>query len=118
MRRQEGLSMLAFLTGAVILIFVALFGFKVGPAYVDYYTIQRQLKIIVNEPEASTGQRRAIENAFDRRAAVENITVIQGKDLEISKDGDRVVISADYSVRVPLVGNMNACMEFSASSAR
>lgn len=118
MRRQEGLSMLAFLVGAVILVFVALFGFKVGPAYVDYYTIQRQVKIIVNDPEASTGQRKAIENAFDRRAVVENITVLQGKDLEITKDGDRVVIGADYTVRVPLVGNMSACMDFNVSSAK
>jgi hypothetical protein len=60
--------------------------------------------------------RRTVENAFDRRAVVENITAISAKDLEITKDGDKVVLSVDYSVKVPLVKNLNACMDFSVSS--
>ena len=64
----------------------------------------------------SATDRRAVENAFDRRAVVENITAISPKDLEITKDGDRVILSVEYSVKVPLVGNLSALMDFNASS--
>ena len=102
MRAQRGLTLTGFLVTAVILVFGALLFFKIGPAYMEYYTIQKQIRIVANEVGAA--DRRAVENAFDRRADVENITAITGKDLEITKDGDGVVIVAEYAVKVPLVG--------------
>jgi hypothetical protein len=114
MRRQYGLTMTGFLVTAVILVFAALLGFKIVPAYMEYYTIQRQIKLVANEVSAT--DRRAIENAFDRRATVENITAISAKDLEITKDGDKVILSVEYSVKVPLVANLSALMDFKATS--
>jgi hypothetical protein len=116
MREQRGLTLTGFLVTAVILVFVALLGFKIGPAYMEFYTIQKQIKIVANE--VATADRRAVENAFDRRANVENITAITGKDLEITKEGDGIVVSAEYAVKVPLVGNLSACMDFRASSSK
>jgi len=116
MRAQRGVTLTGFLVTAVILVFAALLGFKIGPAYMEYYTIQKQIRIVANEVGAA--DRRAVENAFDRRANVENITAITGKDLEITKDGDGVIITAEYSVKVPLVGNLSACMDFRAGSDR
>lgn len=116
MREQRGLTLTGFLVTAVILVFVALLVFKIGPAYMEFYTIQKQITIVANE--VSTPDRRAVENAFDRRADIENITAITGKDLEITKEGDGIVVSAEYSVKVPLVGNLSACMDFRASSAK
>jgi hypothetical protein len=114
MREQRGLTMTGFLVTAVILIIVALLGFKIAPPYMEYYTIQKQIKIVANE--VGSPDRRAVENAFDRRANVENINAITGKDLEITKDGDKIIVSAEYAVKVPLVGNLSAYMDFKASS--
>ena len=80
----------------------------------EYYTIQKQIKIVANE--VATPDRRTVESAFDRRANVENITAISAKDLEITKDGEKVILSAEYAVKVPLVGNLSAYMDFRASS--
>lgn len=116
MRKQNGLTMTGFLVTAVIVVIILLLGFKIGPAYMEYYTIKRQIRLVADEVSGGGVDRRAVENAFDRRAVVENITAIGPKDLEIAKEGDRIVISADYSVKVPLVGNLSACMDFSVSS--
>jgi hypothetical protein len=116
MGRQHGLTMTGFLVTAVILVIIALLGFQIAPAYMEYYAIQKQIRIVANEIQGTGIQRRPIENAFDRRANVENITAIQGKDIEITKDGDKIILNADYSVKVPLVKNLNACMDFSVSS--
>lgn len=116
MRKQQGLTLTGFMVWAVIFFFVAIFGFKVGPAYMEFYTIKKQLRVIAGDPELQTAPRGAIERAFVMRGTVEDIKSVQPQDLQISKDQGKLVISADYSVRVPLVGNMSACIDFRATS--
>jgi hypothetical protein len=116
MQKQHGLTITGFLVTAAILVVIALLGFQIAPAYMEYYSIQKQIRIVANEFQGAGIQRRPIENAFDRRANIENITAIQGKDIEVAKDGDKITLSAEYSVKVPLVGNLSACMDFNPSS--
>jgi len=118
MHKQKGVSLSGLLVWSAILVFVALLGFKIGPAYVEYFSIRQQFKAIANDPSLSTGLRKDIEIAFYNRAVIENIKAITPKDMEIDKSGDGVVISAAYSVRVPLFGNISACMDFSPTSAK
>lgn len=118
MHKQKGLALSGLLFWAVVLIFVLLLGFKIGPPYMEYFNIRQQFRAIANDPSLSAGHRREIELSYYNRAVIENITAITPKDLEIVKDGDGLVISANYSVRVPLFGNISACMDFSPTSAR
>ena len=118
MRRQLGVSLSGFLLWAVVLVFIALLGFKIGPPYIEYMTIQGQLRAIANDPDARGGLRSVVEDRFSRRAAIENISSISGKDIQIAREGDGVVLSAEYSVCVPIVLNVRACMDYSASSGR
>ncbi|MDP2241642.1 MAG: DUF4845 domain-containing protein [Burkholderiales bacterium] len=118
MHKQKGVSLSGLLIWSVILVLVALLGFKVGPAYMEYFSVRQQFKAIANDPAMSTGQRRLIETSFYNRAVIENIKAVTPQDLEIAKDGDGVVISAAYSVRVPLFGNISVCMDFFPTSAK
>jgi hypothetical protein len=101
----------------VVAIICALIGFKLLPPYMEFLSIQTQLKAIANDPEGRQGVRRVIEDLFSRRSAIENISAISGKDIQITKEGDRVVLSAEYSQCVPFVLNIRACMDFAPSSA-
>lgn len=116
MRSQRGVTLSGFLLWSIVLIVVLLLGFKLGPAYVEYFAIERQLRAIAADPELRGGTRQAIESAFVRRAVIENIRAIGPQDLRISREGGELVLSAEYSVRVPLVGNVAACMDFHPSS--
>jgi hypothetical protein len=40
--------------------------------------------------------------SFDRTASVDYITSISGKDLEVTKEGDKVVVSFAYDKEIPL----------------
>jgi uncharacterized protein DUF4845 len=117
MRKQRGITLSGFLVWAVIAIIVALIGFKLLPPYMEFLSVQAQFKAIANDPEGRQGVRRVVEDLFQRRAAIENINVISGKDIQIAKEGDRVVLSAEYSQCVPLVLNIRVCMDFTPSSA-
>lgn len=110
--------MSAFLLWAVLLIVCALIAFRVGPPYMEFLTIQTQLKAVANDPEGRNGVRSVVTDLFDRRAAIENIKAVNGRDIQIIKEGDRAVLSVEYSVCVPLVFNIRVCMDYSASSKK
>lgn len=116
MRKQRGVTLSGFLMWAVLLIVCALIGFKLLPPYMEFLSIQAQLKAIANDPEGRQGQRRVVEDLFDRRAAIENIRAIKAGDVQISKEGDGVVLSAEYSVCVPFVLNIRLCMDYAPTS--
>ena len=118
MRTQKGLSLSSFLLWSIVVIFAALLGFKIGPPYFEYLTIQNQFKAIANDPESRSGLRRDIEGAFLRRSAIEDIRSLKASDLQIGKEGDRVVISAEYTVCVPIVANIRACMDYVPTSEK
>ena len=118
MRRQAGVTLTGFIIVAVIVIFILLFVFKVGPAYFENMQIQKQFKAVAADQSLRTATRREIEAAFAARMVVENIRAVQPSEMLITKDANQLTLSAEYSVKVPLVGNLSACMDFAPSSSK
>jgi len=116
MKRQTGVTVSGFILWAIVGIFALLLGFKIGPPYLENFAIEKQFKVVASDPDLRAGMRREVEAAYSRRAVIENLRSVSPSDLKIAKEGDRIVISAEYSVRVPLVGNLSACMDFYPSS--
>ncbi len=118
MHAQRGITLTGFLVFAVIRIAILLLGFKIGPAYMEYGTIQKIFRTMATEPSLQNATRGELNSAFAARAGVDNVKVIGYNDMEIVKDGNGMVISASYSVRVPLFGNLSACMDFRPTSEK
>jgi hypothetical protein len=108
------LTLTGFIIVAVILIFIMLLGFKLGPPYMEYFAVQKLLKNLA--ADTSLTDARSVGGAYVLRAGIQNITSPNSADLQVKKEGDRKVITLDYSVRVHLVGNLSAVMDFNASS--
>lgn len=119
MRSQKGVTLSGFMMWAVVVVIALLLGFRLGPPYMEYQGIQKLIKSLAEDPGMRVGDyRKAIAGNFGLRAGIDNITAIGPRDLVINKEGEKVVITSDYVVRVPLVGNINACIDFSASSEK
>ena len=116
MHKQKGITLSGFLLWAIVICFALLLGFKIGPSYFEYFKIKKQLQAISTEPEVRTGNRRAVESAFLKRTMIEDIKAIEAKDLVVTKEGDGVLISAEYTTCVQVVANLRACMDFAPSS--
>ena len=116
MVRQRGFEMSDFLTWVVIAGIVAFFGFKIGPSYYEYYNVVKVMKAMAADPGIANGSKKDIEAAFAGRAQIAGITSVTPADLEVKKDDGKVVISAAYSARVPIAGNLSAVMDFFPSS--
>jgi len=116
--RQRGISLSGLLVAAVVLGVVAIFGMKLIPAYMQDAEIKNIFNAVANDPEMRAASVREIQIAYSKRAIVANVTAIKMEDVEISKEGDRVLLSASYAVKVPLVGNASLLLEFNPSNSR
>jgi hypothetical protein len=117
MRKQRGVTFFGMTIVAMVVVFGALLVMKILPPYMDYWTVKKVLSVMANDPELKHMSEREVRNSFDKRASIDNITSVKGSDLEISKEEGEVIIEANYPVKVHLVGNMSACMDFAASTA-
>ena len=111
---QRGLSMAVFLVIAVVLVIGAVAGMKIGPAYMEYGTIKKAVSAVALEGRTATVAD--VRKGFDRRAQIDDINVIGGQDLEVSKEGGEVVVAFSYSKKVALFGNVSLLIEFAGAS--
>lgn len=117
-RKQRGVSMTALLLILAVVIFGAVGAMKIAPAYMEYFSVKKAVTAIAASGEARAGTVADVRKAFDRRAAVDDIKVIGGQDLDVTKEGGEVVVSFAYPKQVPLFSNISLLIEFSGSSNR
>ncbi|MBS0424374.1 MAG: DUF4845 domain-containing protein [Proteobacteria bacterium] len=115
-QKQKGVSLSALLVWAVILILTAIFGLRIAPAYIEYSTIERNLTAIVKDINAQSADLNHVRVLFSKRAQIDNIKSISAQDIKINKESGHIVLSASYTVRIPLVSNLSLTIDFDAAS--
>jgi hypothetical protein len=116
MKKQKGVSLTGLLFASVILVTILLLGFKIGPVLLEYSKIQRQFRSIAEDPAMRGASRDQIRRAFISRAIVDDIKSLSADQVDITRDGNETIISADYDVKVPLFRNVSACFDFHPTS--
>ena len=113
-KNQLGIGLGGLMVGAAIFIMFAVLGMKLGPSYLEFFSIKKAVVAIAQEK--SKASPAEIRKAFDARATVDAISTVSGKDLEVTKDGGEVLITASYRKEVPLVANTGIYIDFRAVS--
>lgn len=112
MQHQRGLSLIGLLFVGLIVVFLLVIGFKVVPAVTEYIAIEKAIRKI-NKDGATVAQ---IRREFENFVIIDDIKSITGKDLDITKENDRVVISYAYSYPIPIMDNVRLVIDFSGST--
>lgn len=116
-RPQQGLTMVALITTLVIVGLIALFLFKISPAWIEYYSVRQAIKGMASSGDLAK-TIPAIRTSFDKRAEVGYITTIGGRDLEITKSGDGYSVGFSYRKEISVAGNMSVVFDFQGSSGQ
>ena len=111
-RRQRGLSIIGLIFIGLIVVGLLAIGFRTVPAVIEYIAIERAVQKIKNEGNTV----REIQAAFDRHATIDDITSINSKDLDITKEGDQVVISYAYQKKIPILDNVALVIDFAGTT--
>lgn len=117
LRRQRGVTLTGMILVLIVIILAVLLGVKVVPVYVEYFSIQKNFRAMAEDPALASARRPNLLSAWSARATVDNITAIDGRDIAFERQGEQLVISADYSVKVPVFRNLNFCFDFHPTSS-
>jgi Domain of unknown function (DUF4845) len=99
--RQSGITMIGLLFWAILIGIVALIGLKVLPTVNEYFTIKRSVDKVADSGMTTVPEIRA---AFDKQRDIEfSIVSVTGKDLDITKVNDQVVVRFAYNKEIELM---------------
>jgi len=97
--RQRGMSFF----GLVFVGFVLVAAFAIGgqsfPIWLEYSAISKAIEKAKVETSVM-----GVRAAFDRAAAVDDITTISGKDLQVTATADKTVVTFAYEREIHLAG--------------
>lgn len=116
MNKQRGMTFISLVLMIAGIVFVAVIVIKMYPAYTEYFTIKRAFSSLKRQMNDNEMTKTAIVAAFNRQREIDGFQSVLGKDLVIEQSTSGTVVSVEYSVVTPLVGNVSALMDFSLST--
>jgi hypothetical protein len=114
--QQRGVTLPGMIMVSVLIVIVLIVAMKVVPVYVEYYTIQKNFRGMAEDPALAKASRLELLRAWSGRSTVDNITALKSSDIAFEREGNQLVISAEYSVKVPIYRHLNFCFDFNPSS--
>lgn len=113
-RAQQGVTLIGLLFWAVLLCSAALVIMKVIPAVTEYRTIVSMVNKVAKEGGSTVPEIRA---SFERARQVEyGVTSLTGRDLEITKEGETVVVRFAYDREIELISPVYLLIKFEGQS--
>jgi Tfp pilus assembly major pilin PilA len=109
--RQRGISLIGLLFVGGVLAFSAVIAAQVFPTVVELQAIIKA----ANKASAGTTVPE-VRGIFDRAANIDDISSITAKDLEISKEGDKVVVSFAYEKEIHIGGPAYLLLKYAGRS--
>jgi sensor histidine kinase regulating citrate/malate metabolism len=110
-RRQRGVSLLGLLFVAVVLALAGVLGIQALPTVVEYQAV---LKAINKAQHGSTVPE--VRQIFDKAAQIDDISSISGKDLEVAKDGDKMLVRFSYAREIHMFGPAWLTLKYAGQS--
>lgn len=96
---QRGISFIGLLFVAVVLVCVGVVMAQVIPTVIEYQAIDKAAN------KAKDGNTvPEVRAIFDRAQTTDDFHSVSGKDLDVKKVGDRLVVSYAYEREIPLFG--------------
>jgi len=111
---RRGVTLIGLLAWAIIVGFVGYLLVRVVPTVTEFYTIRNVVDRIAASPASTVAE---IRNAFDKQRQIDaTIVSVQGKELDITKENDRVVISFAYEKEIELFGPVFLLIKYAGRS--
>jgi Domain of unknown function (DUF4845) len=108
--------MIGFLFVAAVVLVLALLSFRVIPAYIEYFSVQKALEGALVDSKDLT--KLDIRRLVERRIGADYIDSVNANDLEVTKTGNVVTASVSWQTKLHLVGNASLLLDFDASASR
>lgn len=111
--RQRGMGMLSILVVLSLVVFVVTLLFKLGPAYMGFWTIKSVMDEVAVQSTPTDGGAREIANQIGRRLDINSVSQVSAKDFKIRRTGENLYeVTLDYEQRQHLFFNVDTVLTF------
>jgi hypothetical protein len=108
------MSLIGLLAWAIIIGFIGYVVVRVLPTVNEFLTVQRAVDRVAAESPPTVGE---VRKAFDKQKDIEYaISSISGKDLEVTKENEKLVIRFAYDKEIPLVEPVYLLLKYKGRS--
>ena len=97
--RQRGISFIGVLFVVGVLAFAGVIAAQAFPTVVEFQAVTKAAT-----KAAEGGSVTEVRTIFDKAAQIDDIKSITGKDLVVSKEGDKTVVSFAYNKEIHIAG--------------
>lgn len=109
--QQRGISFIGILFVGVIVACAFVVGAQVAPTLIEFQAITKAAS------KAKEGGTVAeVRSTFDKAAQIDDIKSITGKDLVVTKEGDKTVVAFAYTREIPLFGPAYLLLKYEGRS--
>lgn len=109
--KQRGISFIGLLFVGGVLAFTGVIAAQVIPTLIEFQAITKAAS------KAKVGNTVAeVRSNFDKAAQVDDIKSITGKDLEISKVNDKIVVAFAYNKEIHIGGPAYLLLKYTGNS--
>ena len=110
-KNQRGISFVGLLFVAIVVACVGVVVAQVIPTLIEYQAITKAAG------KATAGSTvPEVRAIFDRAQAIDDFQSVSGKDLDVKKDGDKVVVSFAYDREIHLFGPAYLLLKYRGQS--
>lgn len=112
--QQRGVTLIGLLAWAIMVGFVGYLLVRVVPTVTEFYTIQGVVDRIAASPANTVPE---IRMAFDKQRQIDaTISSVESKELDITKENGRVVISFAYEKEIELISPVFLLIKYAGRS--
>lgn len=109
---QRGASTLGILVAMLFFGSVLTLAIKIGPIYLDDFTIQEAVEGLSGTRGLAVMNAREVHKLINKRLSVNNVDNLGPKAITVKADGNEVRITVDYEVRTSIISNIDAVVSF------
>jgi type II secretory pathway pseudopilin PulG len=110
--QQKGITFIGLLVVAAMLALIGVVVAQVVPTLVELQSVSKAAKKAAADA-TTVGDVRAV---FDRAAQIDDIKSIEGKDLTVTKVGEKIVVSFAYQREIHLAGPAWLTLKYEGST--
>jgi hypothetical protein len=112
--KQRGISFMGLLFVGIVLAFGGVVGAQVAPTLIEFQAIKKAAHKAAIEGSTPADVRRIFMSA----QAIDDFKSVDGKDLDVSKQGDKVVVAFAYNKEIHLGGPVYLLLKYTGTTSK
>ena len=110
-QQQRGISFIGLLFVGAVVAFGGIVMAQVVPTLIEYQAINKAAN------KAAAGNTvPEVRALFDKAGTIDDISSISGKDLDVTKEGDKTVVAFAYTREIHLAGPAHLLLKYNGRS--